>query len=193
MNNRPHIALANCILPLCMLFCSMCPPPEQSQDRTSCVVGDKYSLPTWLLRQPLPSGNGEKFVAVARPHSGEKLTLEDLTFLSSRHDPWMLSVNTVILPGKGMEKLAESASCQAIGLHNVNVDDSFFELLEKSTRIEKLAITRLLVTDKAIESISKTKSIRSVFIDQCPLVTPLAISQLKALRPDITVDCNDVF
>jgi hypothetical protein len=147
----------------------------------------EHVLPNWLLTTDPEPGKSRRFAAVDIRHQGMALTFADLAYLSARKDPWCLEIREIILDRDGLKELAKSKSCTAIGFHYTNVDDSFFELLEESPSIESILLSRLLITDKALESIAKIKNLKRLYVSDCDLLTWGASLRFKKLRPDVEV------
>lgn len=150
----------------------------------------EHVLPNWLLTIDPEPGKSRRFTAVGIRHQGMTLTFADLVNLSTRKDPWYLEVREIILDRNGLKELAKSKSCTAIGFHYTNVDDSFFELLEESSGIESILLSRLLITDKALESIAKVRSLKRLSVSDCDLLTRGVSRRFQRLRPDVEVDCE---
>ena len=160
------------------------PPGPGRSDKPAETGPGAWGRPDWFIVDP-KSG---QVVVIGPRGAGGKVSKEDLKLIGEIEDDITVTLKTVHVDESGFRFLAESPHVRSLTFNRCDLTDEGVRLLVASESLIGLQLVEVYVTDDTLGHIGRMKSLKRLYLQECPLLSYTGVLKLKRERRDLKVE-----
>lgn len=116
-----------------------------------------------------------------------KVTDKGCETLAQLSDLKSLNIEGVFLKAPGLKKLKGLDQLKSLAAKRAEFGDAEIEAVCEYPNLTFLTVSRNPFTEKAMSKLARMKTLRSLYMDDCPNITPAAVDRLRKALPDCNI------